>query len=188
MATPSFLGPFVALPPVSPPFAAAPLGGSSGSARTLQLNMQQQQGTYWCWAANTSSVSMYYNARSTWTQCQVASGCLTQPCCTVPAPCDTPFVLDIPLQTSGNLQGVPFSGIATRAQIQAEIDHDRVVCCFIDWGDFTGHFVAIAGYDWSTDDLVIDDPLYARSTTPYTVFVSSYLGRGNWAYTYLTQP
>lgn len=185
MNTPEFLGPLVPLQPLHAA-AATPLVGA-GMNRTLPLVMQAQQADYWCWAATTFSVSSFYDLQSDRTQCQIASTCLTQPCCAAPAPSDKPFVLEVPLQTTGHLQGDPFPGPASRAQIQAEIDQSRVVCCFIDWSDFTGHFVTIASYDWRTDDLVIDDPLYARSTTPYEVLLASYLGRGSWTYTYLTQ-
>lgn len=184
-----FLGPFalVPVPHVAPPkHAAGPVGGGARS-KVLGLVMQQQMGDFWCWAATASSVSKFYDHQSQWTQCDVASACLAQACCASPKPCDTPFVLEDPLQRTGNLQGSPFPGTATWEQVQTEIDAGRVVCCFIDWGDQSGHFVAISGYDRDTNDVVIDDPLYQRDTMPYDVFVSAYEDRGRWTYTYLTE-
>lgn len=183
----NFLGPFVPIPsPTSLILDSSPVGGSARS-NSLGFVMQQQMGNFWCWAAATSSVSAFYDARSAWTQCSIADACLMQACCASPISCDRPFVLDAPLTRTGNLQGTPFTGVGTRQQIQDEIDAGRVVCCFIDWGDQSGHFVAISGYDWGTDDLVIDDSLYQRSTVPYPVFTSSYLSKGSWRYTYLTE-
>src|SRR5947207_15958187 len=39
----------------------------------LDVNMQHQQHTEWCWAAVGASVSLYYKPSSTWTQCSIAT-------------------------------------------------------------------------------------------------------------------
>jgi len=47
--------------------------------------------------------------------------------------------------------------------------------------------MAIVGYDASSGDLYLDDPLYGASTIPYTSFTSLYRGSGRWDYTYYTE-
>lgn len=185
MSMPAFLGPFVPLP--APPTTSASPRGGAGASRTLPLAMQPQEATFWCWAATATSVAHFYDAHSTWTQCALAGTCLSKSCCADHAPCDEVFVLDVPLRTTGNLQGAAFAGPATRAQVQTEIDAGRVICCFVDWGDTSGHFVAISGYDRSHDDVQIDDSFYGRSTKPFDTFVASYQGKGSWTFTYLTE-
>lgn len=37
----------------------------------IGLRMQYQETTEWCWIANATSISHFYNPASTWTQCQV---------------------------------------------------------------------------------------------------------------------
>jgi hypothetical protein len=39
----------------------------------LDFTMQHQQQTNWCWAAVSTSVALFYDPVSTWTQCAVAS-------------------------------------------------------------------------------------------------------------------
>jgi hypothetical protein len=187
LSFPKFLGPLQPLPR-----AVSPLGGAAivgpGRSKNLQFTMQSQQGNNWCWAATASSVSSFFDPNSSWSQCQVASACLSSQCCASPTPCDVQFTLDGPLQQTGNLQGSPLQGSDTRGNVHAEIDNDRPVCCHIAWSGGTGHFVAVSGYDSNTDDVLIDDPLYGRSTVPYISFVSAYRGSGSWDFTYYTQP
>lgn len=182
----SFLGPFQPLPASGPTMAASPVGGAGFAATTLPFVMQSQLQGNWCWAATSSSVSAFFDPSSGWSQCNVASASLGSACCSAPLPCDRPFTLDGPLTVTGNLQGL-LAGNDVRASLQAEIDAGRPVCCHISWISGGGHFVALAGYDWSTDDLLVDDPLYGRQTVPYSTFVAAYRGAGSWDYTYYTQ-
>ncbi|MCW5644782.1 MAG: C39 family peptidase [Rhodoferax sp.] len=151
--------------------------------------MQAQQETNWCWAANTASVSLFFDQNSRWNQCSVATACLGSSCCSAPGPCNQPFVLDVPLSQTNNLQGSAIAAADSRADLQAQIDSGAPVCCHISWGGQGGHFVAVSGYDWSTDDVIVDDPLYGPgpARVPYNTFVNSYRGSGTWDYSYHTQ-
>ncbi len=188
MPLPSFLGPLVPLPLPAAPLLrfAGPIGGAAASAN-LNLSVEAQMGNNWCWAATSKSVSAFFDPASPWTQCGIAAACLGGQCCVAPAPCDVPFALEIALAVTGNLQGAPQQGSDSRANVQGEIDGGRPVCCHIAWSADSGHFVAISGYDWNTDDVFVEDPLYGSQTVPYAGFVSAYRGSGSWDYTYLTQ-
>lgn len=191
MTFPTFLGPLLPLPQAAKAIAPQyPLAGGAGpgGSNALPFAMQTQQETNWCWAATTSSVSGFFDTNSQWTQCGVASSCLMSSCCTAPGPCNCTHTLDDPLSRTGNLQGPPFFGSDTTNGLQSEIDQGRPVCCFISWAGGGGHFVAISGYNWSTGDVFIEDPLYGRATIPFSTFVSTYRGSGRWDYTYYTQP
>lgn len=191
MTFPTFLGPLLPLPPAAKAIGpqGLPLGGAGpGGPNALPFAMQVQQQSNWCWAATTSSVSGYFDASSPWNQCNVASTCLMSSCCTVPDPCNCPYTLDDPLRRTGNLQGSACPRSDTFDGLQSEINQGRPVCCHIDWGNNTGHFVAISGYDRSEGDVFIEDSLYGPATIPFPDFVSSYRGSGRWDYTYYTQP
>jgi hypothetical protein len=194
MSFPSFLGPLTPLFQLIPP--VLPLGGNSvddgpiggAGANQLAFSMQAQQESNWCWAANTSSVSVFFDSTSQWTQCAVASACLGESCCTAPMPCNQAFVLDVPLSQTNNLQGSAIATPDSRTALQEQIDGGSPVCCHISWAGQGGHFVTVSGYDWSTDDVIVDDPLYGPgpARVPYNTFVSSYRGAGCWDYSYHT--
>lgn len=188
MTLPNFLQPLSPVIPAAAAMAASPLGGGGPS---LVLGMQTQAQTNWCWAATASSVSMFYNSASPWNQCAIASSCLGQTCCSapVPLPCNVPYVLDIPLTTSGNLNGQPIASAWPFLNVQNEINAGRPIGCHIAWAGGGGHFVAISGYDASVGDVYVADPLSGPNGTtsiPYSSFVTS--SSGSWDYTYLTQP
>jgi hypothetical protein len=182
----AFLGPFDPLPALPPIAHLSPIGG--GAPTLLGFVMQRQQQDFWCWAATTASVSAFFDSSSPWTQCLVASHSLGRSsCCVAPGPCDVPFTLDQPLNHTNNLD----STLATNdslSNVQSEIDAGRPVCCHILWNDGSGHFVALTGYDPSTDDVVVDDPLYGSDTMPYDEFAFRYHGGlGRWDFTYFTK-
>jgi hypothetical protein len=190
MPLPSFLGPLQSIPPLAVAAFASPAGGAGaagGQTASLQFSMQSQMETNWCWAATTASVSRFFDSQSSWSQCNVANACLANDCCASPDPCNVEYVLDIPLTQTGNLQGAAFGGTDTRAALQAEIDAGRPVCCHISWDGGGGHFVAVSGYDWSTDDVFVNDPLYGSDTVPFDKFATSYRDSGTWDFTYHTQ-
>jgi hypothetical protein len=94
--------------------------------------------------------------------------------------------LDVALSFTGNLVSHG-PGSITFAKLMGEIDKQAVVCCHISWKGGGGHFVAIVGYDTSTGDVFVADPLYGSDIVPYEIFVTSYNGTGTWDYTYLTK-
>jgi len=147
---------------------------------------EQQAHSNWCWAAVASSVSAYYaRACRPWKQCCIASDCLVLSCCTNAGPCNQRHRLERALSVTGTLAShqpgpLPFNDIVTH------IDNKTVVCCYVDWGDGTGHFVALVGYDALVRDVFIEDPFYGSSDEPYDTFVNAYNGSGKWHYTYLT--
>src|SRR5262249_49866891 len=64
--------------------------------RCLHFTMQHQEQTQWCWSATATSVSQYYNAASTWTQCSLVNAELGRTdCCSAPSSndCNQPWTL-----------------------------------------------------------------------------------------------
>jgi ABC-type bacteriocin/lantibiotic exporter with double-glycine peptidase domain len=158
--------------------------GKPAGRESLDLQMEQQQQTLWCWAAVSVSVKHFYDASFAVRQCEQAN---TQSngrsCCDDPASCNHEGYLMAALQYVKVFRelverSVPFE------RILEEIHARRPVCARIEWTDKTGHFVCIDGYDGRT--LLIKDPWHGSSRVPYDEFSTRYRGIGRWTHTYLT--
>ena len=101
MAFPQFIQPHTVIAPGAASREAASAGARAEAAAAgrpqsgkLVFSIQKQLQTQWCWAAVSTSVSLYFNRSSTWTQCTVANKNLKRSdCCGSPSNCNTPSVL-----------------------------------------------------------------------------------------------
>ena len=156
--------------------------------------MQQQQQTQWCWAATATSVALFYNAASTWTQCTVVNAELGRTdCCTNPASgdCNKPWTLSTTLTRVGHLASFT-TGSTSFADVRTEIDNGRPLGARISWSGGGAHFSVIACYTWNSllglESVQIEDSFYGTSVWDYDVFCTAYQGSGSWANSYRTQP
>jgi hypothetical protein len=172
-----------------------------GSRRCSGLTVEHQQQTQWCWAAVSNSVSHFYDAGSTWTQCAIVNAELGQTaCCTngSSSACNQPWYLDRALTRVGCLLSWA-SGTLTFATVKSLINSTRPPCARQGWSGGGGHFMAIVCYfegllgllggaGSTAKRLRISDPWYGDSVVDYDVFVSGYQGTGSWTHSYRTQP
>jgi hypothetical protein len=172
-----------------------------GSARCSGLTVEHQRQTQWCWAAVSNSVSHYYDAGSTWTQCTIVNAELGQTgCCTngSTAACNQPWYLDKALTRVGCLLSMA-SGTLSFSTVKSLINSTRPPCARQGWSGGGGHFMAIvcyfqgllgliAGAGSTAKRLRISDPWYGDSVLDYDVFLSGYQGSGTWTHSYRTQP
>jgi hypothetical protein len=172
-----------------------------GSARCSGLTVEHQQQTQWCWAAVSNSVSHFYDAGSTWSQCTIVNAELGQTtCCTngSTAGCNQPWYLDKALTRVGCLLSMA-SGTLSFATVKSLINSGRPPWARQGWSGGGGHFMAIVCYfegllgqifggGSTARRLRISDPWYGDSVVDYTVFVSGYQGTGTWTHSYRTQP
>jgi len=160
--------------------------------RSLAFNMQAQTQSNWCWAATSTSVSLFYWSASGWTQCKVAGAELNlTTCCQSPVPgaCNVSWYLDRALTRTHNFVSIVSSTVSFD-QVKAEIDAGRPVGARIGWSGGGGHFVAIYGYTrilGIADYFDIDDPIYGKSHLTVSDFSSNYQGSGSWTHTYYTK-
>lgn len=167
--------------------AATPAEGTSAE---LGLVMQRQLQSEWCWAALSTSVALFYDAGSPWTQCTVANAGLDQTTCCQDggtAACNQPNYLEKALALVGHLQS-DFGGALAFGAIREQIDGGRPIGLCIDWTGGGGHFVAVDGYDVNGEILDVQDSLFGPSHVALASFPSSYQGGGTWSWTYLTTP
>jgi peptidase C39-like protein len=157
----------------------------------LDLSVPLQEQNNWCWAATSDGVSHYYDASSTWTQCEIANTTLGRTdCCGTGASgaCNVAWYLDQALTTVGDYDHWA-SGAAAFQVIDDEIDAKRPVCVRIGWSGGGGHFVAIGGYrEFRGQYVHVEDPWYGPSDVAYTTLVSAYQTTGSWTDTYWTKP
>ncbi|MFJ8313780.1 MULTISPECIES: papain-like cysteine protease family protein [unclassified Streptomyces] len=160
----------------------------------LAFVMQHQQQTNWCWAAVSTSISLFYNAGSTWTQCAVANQQTGQTdCCGAGAGganCNSQQPLDNPLSIVGHLDHM-VSNKVDFATVESEIKAGRPLCIRIGWSTGGGHFLTAMGVDApfnSSDAIVaVDDPIYGRSDQVYNTLATNYQGSGTWTHSYYTR-
>lgn len=161
--------------------------------RCLCFTMQPQQQTQWCWSATATSVALYYNAASAWTQCSLVNAELGRSdCCTSPSSsnCNQPWTLNTVLTRVGHLAA--FTATTTSfPDVVSEIDNGRPLGVRIGWSGGGGHFNIIACY---TSGLLrrlrsvhIEDPWYGSSVWDYDTFRTAYQGTGSWTHSYKTR-
>lgn len=165
---------------------AAPVGWSR-----LEFAMEEQEQTFWCWAATSVSVADFYANGSDWTQCRMANAELGQTMCCKHGDakaCNVPNVLDSPLKRADVLDRMK-RGMVSFADIRKEIDAGRPLAWRIQWPDGTGHFAVIEGYQASGGQLVaVEDPWTGSVDVPLESLVSGrYRGNGRWTHSYFTE-
>jgi hypothetical protein len=172
------------------------LGGAPPSGTTLAFTMQHQLETEWCWAAVSTSVSLFYLSGSSWTQCKVVEAELGEDSCCDDGrtkECNIPWYLQKALTRTGNLNAMS-AGSLPYASVNAEIKHGRPLGCRIGWTLGGGHFVVIHGYinkhvGAATETWVeVADPWYGASSLPYNDFRTKYQNSGSWTHSYTTRP
>jgi hypothetical protein len=162
------------------------------NTHALSFTMQLQLFSNWCWAATATSVSKYYKPASTWTQCKVASvekninSCCNSP---LPAGCNTYGTLGSSLTTVGQFNFSEGAASTTWTKVKNEILAGRPIGARTAWSGGGAHFVAIYGYQeyGGQKYLMIDDPIYGKSTMTLATFMTSYRGSGTWTHTYYTK-
>lgn len=161
-------------------------------ARHLALVEQHQQQTEWCWAATTVSITLFYDPKSTWTQCTLVNHAFNQTtCCTngSSSACNQPWYPDQALTITGHLSSTSNSS-QTFATVMREIMASRPISIAIYWKGGGGHNPAISGFDNSrpaSPTIDLQDPWYGPSTQDFNTFPSTYQGGASWGVTYFTK-
>ena len=137
------------------------------------------------WAATATSVALYYDASSTWTQPNRAHRLLRPR----RLDCNTAQVLDSPLTIVGDLDHMVVAA-ETYANIRRQIDFGRPLCLRVAWSGGGAHFLAAKGYDAHGGGQIVnvDDPIYGPSDVTYSTLTTNYRGSGTWTHSYYTRP
>ncbi len=155
----------------------------------LAFTMQRQQQSLWCWAAVATSVALYFNASSNWTQCQVAGRTLGRNCCGPSAvdPCNQTSHLDPALRAVGHYSTMTVGQIGVGA-LGAQLTAQKPIAARIQWSGGAGHFLAFAGLLLGSQPYIgVVDPLFGASDVALSVFGGRYQGIGTWNATCLVR-
>lgn len=153
-------------PPQKKPEAPVKGGGEAPEqpplGAELHLDMEHQEQDQWCWAAVAVSVGNFYDEDRDLEQCAVVNDSFDrEDCCgdVVPSACNQPNLIEDVIRDLGNLDQYYGEDIDFDA-VTGEIDAGSPVVVGIDWGDDSGHYVAIDGYSvGATGDLInVKDP------------------------------
>jgi hypothetical protein len=162
--------------------------------QTLKFNMQQQSQDQWCWAAVSTSVSLFFDSQSGWKQCKIVDEALdVTVCCNSTfassTNCNQQWYLNKALDIMGHLSKLE-KGAQSFKLIAKEIEEGRPLGCLIKWdgGNGGGHFVVISGVNTDENSLDIDDSWNGPTKDlPYDVFKEKYRGDGLWEYSFFTK-
>jgi hypothetical protein len=152
-----------ASPATAAPAPAAPAGTTSSAGRTLtgarQLNitMQEQQKSNWCWAASGNTIATFYGWNYSQNQfCNAAFGRAQGYDC--PNSQATLGDVQNAFSSMGINPGRYVNGYLYYSTVQNEINSGRPVETRIGWTSGGGHMNVLYGYDTSRHWLYWGDP------------------------------
>lgn len=160
----------------------------------LDVHVQHQEQDEWCWAAVSSTVSKFFDANSSWSQCAIASHAFPDGnCCENGASgtCDQVWDLDKALGSTRNLKKYVEDQQVPVADLIDQLKQSAPVGIRIQWSNGKAHFVIIRGATQEGSGfgrVAISDPIYYDSVHTVEDLDGNYLnGNGVWTDTYYTK-
>ncbi|MCX4747038.1 C39 family peptidase [Kitasatospora sp. NBC_01287] len=140
-----------------PAFAAGTETAAGGTARTLNISMQQQQNSNWCWAASGDTIASWFGYDYSQNQfCDAAFGRSTSSTC--PNSEAALNNVQTALDWIGIDPGDYVTGYLYYSTVQNEINNNRPVETRIQWSSGGGHMEVLYGYDLSDNWVYWGDP------------------------------
>ncbi|MBD0691646.1 papain-like cysteine protease family protein [Streptomyces sp. CBMA123] len=139
--------------------AAAPgsTADLAGTFKKLNITMQQQQQTNWCWAASGNTIATWFGYNYSQNQfCNAAFGRSVDSNC----PNSQASLADVQngLDWVGINPGSYVTGYLRYSTVQSEVDANRPVETRIQWSSGGGHMHVVYGYDTSNNWVYWGDP------------------------------
>lgn len=155
--------------------------------RRVNIPVQRQQQTNWCWAAVAVSIADFYGAAPT--QCAFVNTRLGRTdCCGAGAagPCNQTHSGRDAIDALGHLADWDASRPG-QALIRAEIDANRPMAVRVEWAGGGAHLLVVDGYLENFDFVAVDDPWFGTADIALSTLHSAYQGTGSVTHHYLTQ-
>jgi hypothetical protein len=171
----------------------------SAAGKSVKFPIQRQEQTNWCWAAVSATVVHYFNAETSWSQCDIVSDCLGEDACDTDASSPTinkAWYLDEALRVVGCLRQMKDRKVSYET-VSTEISARRPLGIRLQWRGGGGHFVVIRGWFKGDDDsmwYIVEDPAKRGGGT---IKISAanlerpngFRGKGSWSHSYfVTNP
>jgi hypothetical protein len=142
-------------PPAHHPSAAT--AGSQAAPTRLDISMQAQEQTNWCWAGSGNTIASFYGKSYSQNQfCNAAFNRQQDTSC----PNDQATLANVQnaFDWMGINSGSYVSGYLNYNTVQSEINAERPIETRIQWASGGGHMHVIYGYDASQDWVYWGDP------------------------------
>ncbi|MER5351084.1 papain-like cysteine protease family protein [Kitasatospora sp. NPDC002551] len=167
---------------VRPAGAAGATADLAGTSKKLDITMQQQQQSNWCWAASGNTIATWYGYSYSQNQfCNAAFGRSTGSSC--PNSQATLGDVQNALSWIGINPGSYVSGYLRYSTVQTEVNADRPVETRIQWSSGGGHMHVLYGYDTGSNWVYWGDPWpsnYRYNWADYNYYVSN--GTFSWTH------
>ncbi|MFJ8042838.1 papain-like cysteine protease family protein [Kitasatospora sp. NPDC096147] len=149
-------------PQARPAAAQAPGAVTALGARRLNITMQQQQQTNWCWSASGNTIATFYGY--TYSQNQFCNAAFNR---SINSSCPNNQATLGNVQTAlryiGINSGSYVTGYLRYTTVQTEIDASRPIETRIQWSSGGGHMHVIYGYDTGNNWVYWGDPWPSNS-------------------------
>ncbi|MER7670409.1 papain-like cysteine protease family protein [Kitasatospora sp. NPDC096128] len=140
-----------------PAAASGSTADLAGTYKKLNITMQQQQQTNWCWAASGNTIATWFGYNYSQNQfCNAAFGRSVDSSC----PNSQASLADVQngLDWVGINPGSYVTGYLRYSTVQAEVDANRPVETRIQWSSGGGHMHVLYGYDTGNNWVYWGDP------------------------------
>ncbi|MER7760859.1 papain-like cysteine protease family protein [Streptomyces sp. NPDC097619] len=135
----------------------APVAGAALASKRLNITMQAQQKTNWCWAAGGNTIATWYGRN--YSQNQFCNASFNRQQGTeCPNNQATLGNVQTGLSWAGVNPGSYVTGWLRYATVQTEINYDRPIETRIQWSNGGGHMHVIYGYDTANSWVYWGDP------------------------------
>ncbi|MER6396570.1 papain-like cysteine protease family protein [Kitasatospora sp. NPDC001603] len=192
------LGPALSVAATSPASAApAPTGASAqvrpaaapgstadlaGTFKKLNITMQQQQQTNWCWAASGNTIATWFGYDYSQNQfCNAAFGRSSNSSC----PNSQATLGDVQngLSRVGINPGSYVTGYLRYSTVQTEVNANRPIETRIQWSSGGGHMHVVYGYDTGSNWVYWGDPWPSNTRYNWADF-TYYVSNGTFSWTH----
>ncbi|MFH9354322.1 papain-like cysteine protease family protein [Kitasatospora sp. NPDC017646] len=142
---------------VRPAAAPGSTADLAGTYKKLNIAMQQQQQTNWCWAASGNTIATWFGYNYSQNQfCNAAFGRSIDSSC----PNSQASLADVQngLDWVGINPGSYVTGYLRYSTVQSEVDANRPIETRIQWSSGGGHMNVLYGYDTGNNWVYWGDP------------------------------
>ncbi|AUY50036.1 papain-like cysteine protease family protein [Streptomyces sp. CB01881] len=167
---------------VRPAGAPGSTADLAGTYKKLNITMQQQQQTNWCWAASGNTIATWFGYDYSQNQfCNAAFGRSANSTC----PNSQATLGDVQngLSWIGINPGSYVTGYLRYSTVQTEVNADRPIETRIQWSSGGGHMHVVYGYDTTGNQVYWGDPWpsnYRYNWADYNYYVSN--GTFSWTH------
>ncbi|WP_052709118.1 papain-like cysteine protease family protein [Streptomyces sp. NRRL S-495] len=164
------------------PAAAGATADLAGTFKKLNITMQQQQQTNWCWAASGNTIATWYGYTYSQNQfCNAAFGRSTNSGC----PNSQATLGDVQngLSWVGINPGSYVTGYLRYSTVQTEVNANRPIETRIQWSSGGGHMHVVYGFDTSNNWVYWGDPWPSNTRYNWADY-NYYVSNGTFSWTH----